>query len=228
MLDEIGAVIGTVLGEHLPAGTDVRRQAPRESWQDEGSVVGLFLYRVRESSTLTAAGIWAEDRDDTGRVVGRRPPERLYDLCYLITAWATDPDQELELLGRVLRAFANDPVLPPDRLTGSLAHSRGQVTVSVGRDDRPPELWSGLGLPLRTALDLVVTVPAPPVVRTELARPPETLDLGIAGHSGAGRPTDSSGRGGSVSSTAERTSSRRPKSHITEGERDGSARGQAR
>ncbi|WBQ06489.1 Pvc16 family protein [Kribbella sp. CA-293567] len=216
MLDEVGAVIGAVLRGRLPAAVDVRQQAPRVAWQSEGTIVGLFLHRVRESRSQAATGLWTEDRDAEGRVVSRTSPERQYDLHYLVTAWAADPEQELALLGRILRTFANDPVVPASQLIGSLTGASASLTVSVGRDDRPPELWPALGLLPRTCLELVVTAPIPPVVRTELARPPENIELGV----GVTGPPSRSMPG--------EQASRRPKARITEGEPDGPARGETR
>ncbi|MEU4191078.1 Pvc16 family protein [Kribbella sp. NPDC026611] len=214
MLDEAERAVGTLLREQLPSGTAIRTEPPSDTWygeHQEGESIGLFLHLVRESQSAGAVQGWSEDRDESGRVVRRTAAERHYELCYLVTAWATDYERELSLLGCVLRAVAHHPFLPVSMLTGTLVEATGPIALAIGRGDAPsaaPELWSALGLRPRTFLDLVVTAPVAPVAVTELSGPPVTLDLGVDSTTGAG------------------TSARR-RAVITEGPVDGAARGQA-
>jgi hypothetical protein len=229
MLDEVERAVGALLAGHLPAGTLVRPEPPCDTWSGESvgdaGWVGVFLHLVRESHADGAIRGWSEDRDDTGRVIRRKAAERRYDLCYLVTAWAASYDRELGLLGCVLRAVAHHPAVPDDLLTGSLAEAGGPVTVTVGRPGAPSaaaELWPALGVRPRTFLDLVVTAPVAPIVVTEIAGPPDVVDLGVSGPA-----TDKNGSSAGADRRTDRRTGRRPAGRITEGRRDGAAGGQA-
>ncbi len=68
--------------------------------------ISLFLYRVTVNTTL---------RNLPPRVApdgGRYRPSLPLDLHYLLTAWATDPDQQQRLLGWSMRALEDVPILP--------------------------------------------------------------------------------------------------------------------
>jgi hypothetical protein len=208
MLDDLGSTLTAVLRDRLPAGTAIRLDPPSESWSGPTATIGLYLHRVLENPADGSTGLWTEDRDADGRVVRRAASERQYDFCYLVTAWAADPEQELALLGGVLRAVANDGPVPAGYLAGSLAEARSPVTLAVGAAGRPsaaPEIWTALGLHPRISLDLVVTAAVAPIVRTELAPPPHAIELDVAAP-GSGLTTPA-------------TPSRRPRptARITEG-----------
>ncbi|GAA3553316.1 Pvc16 family protein [Kribbella ginsengisoli] len=225
MLDEVEQAVGALLCEQLPAGTLLRTEPPCDTWSgelagDDGpGCVGLFLHLVRESHADGAIRGWSEDRDDTGRVIRRTAAERRYDLCYLVTAWAASYERELNLLGGVLRAVAHHPTVPGELLAGTLADAEGPVTITIGRTGTPAaasEIWPALGVRPRTFLDLVVTAPVAPVVITEIAGPPDIIDLGVGSAAVGNNPADSPDR-----------VPRRPMGRITEGSRDAAAGGQA-
>jgi hypothetical protein len=227
MLDEAERALSALLREQLPAGTIVRTEPPSDTWYGDlpggdhpgdpaGGTIGLFLHLVRESHAPGAIQGWSEDRDPSGRVIRRSGAERQYDLCYLVTAWADEHERELNLLGCALRAVAHHPVVSRDLLSGTLAQAAGPVTVALAGVDTPsaaPEIWSALGLRPRTFLDLVVTAPVAPVMLTEFAGPPGTIDLSV----GSTLPADKVPR-----------SVPRPRSRITEGSRDGATSSEAR
>jgi hypothetical protein len=229
MFDDLGAALCGVLRGALPAGVDLRLEPPNSEWQqaDQGpaGTLSLFLYRVVPSRTTDSGSVWTENRGPDGRVVSRTSAELRYDCCFLTTAWAGDPAAELALLGSVLRAVANTPMIEPARLTGSLAAARGPVMLALGNPDlpaTPPEIWRSLGLAARSSLDLVVTAPVVTTEQTGLARPPETIDLGVTG---TPNPVDPDGTGARALAPGLRPdgapSSRRPVARITEGPRRG-------
>jgi hypothetical protein len=68
--------------------------------------ISLLLYRVTVNSTL---------RNLPPRVApdgARYRPSLPLDLHYLLTAWASDPDQQQRLLGWSMRALEDVPILP--------------------------------------------------------------------------------------------------------------------
>ncbi|MGC4941094.1 DUF4255 domain-containing protein [Kribbella sp. DT2] len=229
MLDDLGTALSVVLRDRLPGGTVVRLDPPDASWAEKTTeTVGVFLHRVLEAEVTGTVGGWTEDRTPDGRVAQRTSPERRYDFCYLVTAWATDLDRELALLGGVLGSVVNDPLLPVESLPDSLARARGPVMLAIGRPGphlASPELWTSLGLRPRSFLDLVVTAPVPPVTQTSLPRHPDTIDLGVAGSTGTTSPAGEPPRADSRAAARPR---QRPTARITEGARDGQPRGQAR
>jgi hypothetical protein len=73
--------------------------------------------------------------------------------------------------------------IPEAHLKGRLADQGLTVHIDVGvpvSGAQTWDLWSALGTPPRTALEIVVTAPVVPDLRTDLAPPAESLDLGVS------------------------------------------------
>jgi len=190
VLDDVDASLAAMLTRHLPEGTTVSFEAPCLAWVDAPpgkQVVNAFLYNLREEPDGRAAD-WEDVRDERGRVLGRQPPARRYELSYLVTAWAGDAALEHRLLSDVLRmAFAGE-ALPADCRVGSLAETGRPVLLRVVRQDPPhppARVWADLGLPPRLVVDVAVSAPLVPPLVTELAPPAEGMHLGI-GRGGPG------------------------------------------
>jgi hypothetical protein len=190
VLDDVDASLAALLARQLPEGTTVSFEAPALTWVDAPpgkQVVNAFLYDVREEQDWLGAD-WEDVRDGDGRVVGRQPPPRRYELSYLVTAWAGDAALEHRLLSDVLRmAFAGEAV-PADCLAGSLVETGLPVLLRVVRKDpphSPTKVWSDLGLPPRLVVDVAVSAPMVPPMVTDLAPPAEGFHLGI-GRGGPG------------------------------------------
>jgi hypothetical protein len=144
-------------------------------------VIDLFLYDVKENLE-GKPGDGVDVRDEEGRVIGRQPPLRRYELSYLVSAWASDTAEEHRLLGEVLARVPDAEGLPAEHRKGSLADEGMPVEVDVALSTgvNTWDLWSALGTAPRTAIDIVVTAPYLPPLRTDLAPPAEKLDLGLA------------------------------------------------
>ncbi|MGH9117552.1 MAG: DUF4255 domain-containing protein [Acidimicrobiales bacterium] len=156
---------------------------PTAAWaaDQDDPVINLFLYDVREDQD--GLGSYELDiRDDDGKVIGRLPPPRRYQLSYLVSAWSKDPEAEHEMLGAILVTVPDDPALPAEHLVGRLVEQGLPVRIAVGRPVAGAntwDLWSALGSPPRTAIEIVVTAPIVPGLRTDLAPPAVKLDLGV-------------------------------------------------
>jgi uncharacterized protein DUF4255 len=199
VLDHVDASLAAMLTRHLPDGTTVSFEAPCPAWVDAPpgkQVVNAFLYSLREEMDGRAAD-WEDVRDERGRVLGRQPPPRRYELSYLVTAWAGDAALEHRLLSDVLRmAFAGE-AFPADCRVGSLAETGLAVLLRVVRPDppySPTAVWADLGLPPRLVVDVAVSAPLAPPLVTELAPPAEGMHLGI-GRGGPGGFTPAGPRG---------------------------------
>jgi hypothetical protein len=184
VLEDVDGSLAALLAQALPEGTTVTFAAPTRDWLDSPpgkQVVSAFLYDIREDAVGRGAD-WDEVRDERGRVVGRQPPPRRYELSYLVTAWAGDVDLEHRLLSDVLRLVFRGEIIPDDCRVGSLTQTGLPVMLRVVRSDpphSPSQVWADLGLPPRLVVDLAVTAPLVPELVTELAPPAEDMRLGV-------------------------------------------------
>jgi Pvc16 N-terminal domain len=158
-------------------------QPPTPDWAAEltDPTINLFLYDVREDTDGQTSDD-ADVRDGGGRVVGRQPPMRKYQLSYLVSAWTKDPEEEHAILGAILASVPDEPAIPIEHLRGRLIDQGLPVRIKVGvplTGANTWDLWSALGTPPRTAIEVVVTAPLVPEIRTDLAPPAEKLELGV-------------------------------------------------
>ncbi|MEV1024963.1 DUF4255 domain-containing protein [Streptomyces sp. NPDC050264] len=165
------------------SGVEVVFDAPTRDWAARRSAptVCVFLYDIREDNTRRGSSS-GEIYDEDGFVVARRSPARWFELTYLVTAWASRPQDEHRLLSQVLACLLSTDTLGPELLTGSLA----ELGLTVGLDaggtglDAPAasDVWSALGGELKPSLGVRVRAPlagisravAPPVTEGLLVR----------------------------------------------------------
>jgi len=184
VLEDVDASLVALLGGRLPEGTTVSLEPPRRAWArrpPEGALVNAYLYDVREDVDGRKAD-WDDIRDERGRVVGRQPPPRRYELSYLVSAWAGDVATEHGLLGTVLALPGTGEVLPGEYRRGMLAETDLPVLLSVSRPappSNPGTLWAALGLAPRLAVDLAISAPLVPALVTDLAKPAQDMHLGV-------------------------------------------------
>jgi len=155
---------------------EVAFDAPTREWvaRRNAPAVDLYLYDIREDLDRREVN-WEEVRDESGRVVERRPPPRRYRLSYLVTAWTTRPEDEHRLLSALLSCFIRHELVPPELLAGQLEGSPQSVYLTVAqppREDRSiADVWTAMGGELKPSLDLVATAPFE-VKRSQEAGPP--------------------------------------------------------
>jgi hypothetical protein len=111
--------------------------------------------------------------------VARRSPPRWFELTYLVTAWATRPQDEHRLLSQVLATLVSTDTLPARLLTGTLAElglTVGLDTAGTGSDaPAASDVWSAMGGELKASLSLQVRAPLAGI--TKAAAPPVTEGL---------------------------------------------------
>jgi hypothetical protein len=146
------------------SGVELSFEAPTKEWASRRSVptVNLYLYDVRED--VDRREVQPEPvRDESGRVVGRRPPARRYRLSYLVSAWTQRPEDEHRLLASLLACFLRSEVLDDEVLAPALAEQPHRVLLKVAhppaKDRALADVWSAIGGELKPALDLVVDLP---------------------------------------------------------------------
>lgn len=156
------------------APLDIAFDAPTRDWaaKRSGPALNVFLYDIREDTRRRAFGELPV-RDVDGKITARGKPPRVFDLCYLVTAWAQRPEDEHRLLSAVLGSLLGRDALPVELLSDGLRSAGAPCTLSVGTapsDGRSSaDLWPALGGELRPALDVVVGAPAVPGAAVDVA-----------------------------------------------------------
>ena len=164
MLPELHSVFRRLLYERggiSPLDVDIRFEAPTREWIERLTrpTVNLFLLNVEENAKLHFTSY--ETTQVNGRAEKKRPPRRM-DLQYMVSALATDIEDEHALLWRVLSTLMTYPNLPPELLSDELsAFQLPFITRLAQADDRLNlvEIWGGLSMEPHSALSFVVTVP---------------------------------------------------------------------
>jgi hypothetical protein len=153
---------------------DVVFDAPTTGWaaRRTGPVVDVFLYDLREDVTRRDAQTWPE-RDQTGRITGRRRGTRYFKLSYLLSAWTSRPEEEHRLLGQLLEALIRYDRVPAAHLRGRMRDTTVLLNLALppGPDRSVSDLWSALGGEMKPALDLVVGVAVDPARTYEVGKP---------------------------------------------------------
>jgi hypothetical protein len=128
--------------------------------------LNIFLYDVRENQKLRQTSpMWQNEIED-GVMVQRRKPVRL-DLYYMITAWATEPEDEHRLLSRALMTLFRFPSIPDDLLPESLLVQGKHIPLMIAQYhefQNPTDVWSVLDNEMRPALSFILTMTIDPYV----------------------------------------------------------------
>jgi hypothetical protein len=146
---------------------DVSFDQPKREWSARLSrpTLNLFLYDLRENTRLRQTSQeWEVRRLANGTTEKRRRVTRI-DLHYIITAWATEPEDEHRLLGRTTMALLRTPQMPDNLLPDSLKDQPSPITLHVAQADgldKPTDLWNVLDNQMRPAITCVVTVSMDP------------------------------------------------------------------
>jgi hypothetical protein len=129
MIAQVDEALCRLLRPCLPAGTQIRLDPPKPTWQTESQVrsVELFLFALQD-----AAG----EEEGEGKRAARRCA-----LSYLVTARAAEVREEHDLLDAALNAVigADSP-----------------LELRLAATD-PAQLWTSLGMPARAGFVLLVT-----------------------------------------------------------------------
>jgi hypothetical protein len=201
MIDDLDEVLRQLLIRDLPiknGEVDVKFDQPRREWSARVSrpTLNLFLYDMRENQKLRQTQpMWDVEQNPDGTVTQRRKPVRM-DLHYMITAWATEAEDEHRLLGRTLMTLFRYLYLPADLLPESLQRQPAPIGIMAAQYDElrtPTDVWNVLDNEMRPAIPLIVTLAMDPyqptiapLVRTRELRigpspmpPSERLEEGI-------------------------------------------------
>jgi hypothetical protein len=170
MINEVDEVLRQLLVRELPIKNneiDIAFNQPKREWSARLSrpTLNLFLYNLYENKQLRQTQpIWDIQPQDNGTVTKRRKPLRV-DLKYLITAWATEPEDEHRLLSQCLFAFARYPNLPADLLPEALQNQPVPIAVSVGQQEEfasSGDFWGAIDNEWRPGISCVLTMAIDP------------------------------------------------------------------
>jgi hypothetical protein len=170
MIADLDETIEKLLQEDLPISNgeiEIKFDQPKREWSARLSrpTINLFLYDVRENATLRQHQ-WEQVQGGNGHggVQMKRTPLRV-DCFYMLTTWASDPADEHRLLTRCLMALFQYPVLPEDRLIGSLQNPTFPIQARLAQPDKltnPAEVWGALDNELRPSVSYIVTLALDP------------------------------------------------------------------
>lgn len=185
MFDDVDETLRRLLIQEIPiTGNEIEIafDMPKREWSARLNrpTLNIYLHDVRENAKLRQNYTSRVSQDLSTREVRLRRPELRVDLHYMVTAWATEPDDEHRLLGRTLLALVRNSELPEGMLVRSLQSQPRPVTVSVAQYDallNPTDIWGVLDNDLRPCLSCIVTLTLEPhrpvqvpVVRTRELR----------------------------------------------------------
>lgn len=170
MIADLDETIRQLLIAELPVKNgeiDISFEQPKREWSARISkpTVNMFLYDLRENATLRQHG-WERLAPGNGNNLAhlKRTPFRV-DCLYMLTTWAAEPDDEHRLMTRALLALFRYPVLPDDRLLGSLKNPLFEIQARLASHDRltnPAEVWSSLDNEMRPSVSYIITLALDP------------------------------------------------------------------
>ena len=128
MINDLDESLRQLLIRELPiknGEVDITFDQPKREWSARLNrpTLNLFLYDVHENKKLRQTQpMWEINQQNGTNVTKRRRPVRV-DLQYIVTVWATEPEDEHRLMSRTLMAFFSLSS-PASRVTpGNLARS---------------------------------------------------------------------------------------------------------
>lgn len=141
---------------------DVAFDQPTGEWTAglNRPTVNFYLYDIRENTELRARQPSVQRRlDGTAQTI--LPPKRI-DLSYLITVWARNPEDEHQLLWRVLGALAKLKYIEPEEGVGSVQRQPTRMPTQVALPSEAlrnmPDLWGVMENQLKPSINFQVTV----------------------------------------------------------------------
>ncbi len=195
MLHDLDASVAALLAEVLNVPKRISFERPGGAGWSEAPQQPTLLCSLShfDEDLARRASEWRDVRGVDGLVVGRQPPVRWLTVTYLVTAWAADAATEHEMLGEVLTAFVLDLLLDERHRRGGLADLNDQLgddqlwiecrPASIDRTAAVTTVVttadSGPSFACRPALELSVVVPIRPALRTDVAPPARSLELGV-------------------------------------------------
>jgi hypothetical protein len=181
MLAESHQALEQLLRERgmVPDDVDICNEMPTREWVDSRTrpTVNLFLFDIQENKQKRETNL--QTTRGNGRAERRLPPRRI-DLYYLVSVFATERQDEHELLWRVFAVLMKHPELPAESMPDVVRQLAPPLSGRFSEENesrRVIELWNALGTPPRPGLCYILTAPLDleialqvPIVLTRTAR----------------------------------------------------------
>ncbi len=175
MIDDLDDALRELLIREMPIKDneiDISFGQPTKDWSSRLSrpTLNLYLHDLRENPALRRDQNFAELERRPDSVVQRRRGFRV-DLHYLVTAWATAPEDEHRMLARALLALLRNQELPADLLPEGLQDQPAPIALKIAQREsleKPSDFWSVLDNQQRPGITFVATLafnPFAPVVK---------------------------------------------------------------
>jgi hypothetical protein len=172
MIDEIDEALRQLFIRELPIKNnevDIAFEQPKREWSARLSrpTINIFLHDVRENVKLRQTQLQRQvERRRDGTSLQRLNFVRL-DLHYVVTVWATDPEDEHRLLTRALLVLFKNQELPQDLLPEGLQAQPWPVPLVVAQYEtveKPSDIWNVMDNQQRPAIMMVATIALDPAV----------------------------------------------------------------
>jgi len=172
MIDEIDEALRQLFIRDLPIKNneiDIAFEQPKREWSGRLSrpTINIFLHDVRENVKLRQTQMQRPfERQRDGTAVQRLNFVRL-DLHYVVTVWATDPEDEHRLLTRALLVLFKNQELPQDLLPEGMQGQPWPVPLVVAQYEtveKPSDIWNVMDNQQRPAIMMVATIALDPTV----------------------------------------------------------------
>ena len=175
MIDDLDDALRDLLVREMPIKNneiDIAFGQPNKEWSSRLSrpTLNLYLHDLRENPAMRRDQNFSELERRPDSVVQRRPPHRIA-LHYLVTAWATAPEDEHRMLARALLALLRFQELPEDILPEGLQDQPSPIPLKVAQADvleKPSDIWSVLDNQQRPGITFSATLafnPYAPIVK---------------------------------------------------------------
>jgi hypothetical protein len=142
--------------------------------------INLYLYDIRENTELRVRQPQLQ-RNYDNHSAGRKLPAKRIDLSYLITVWARNPEDEHQLLWRVLATLSRfDTIDPEEYGKGSIRLQPVPLPTKIALPSdavrNMPDLWGvmenqlkpSINFQVTMALDVYEAIEAPMVLTTQI------------------------------------------------------------
>jgi hypothetical protein len=168
MIEDVDETLRKLLIREMPIKNgeiDITFDQPTREWSARLNrpTLNIFMHNLQENVQLRHRPGWVVSHDN-GQATKTRAPLRV-DLQYMITAWATEPEDEHRLLARALMALARYILLPEDLLSTNLQNQPFPVPIEIAQPgdlQNAADIWSVMDNELRPAIPCNITIALDP------------------------------------------------------------------
>ena len=188
MLKDLDETLKLLLSNNLKndvidqGGYKISFEPPSQELENEGTIINLFLYDIRENVELrSSVRSWDMSMKKEG-VSKRVFASTRVDCSYLITVWTNRPQSnrddsnqvpflyEHQILGEIMQILVRYRYIPSTILQGTLKKQELPVPIislRSGRIQNLGEFWQAIGGKPKASIHCTVTIPVPYVVDDE-------------------------------------------------------------